>query len=101
MISILQPPCAQMPIRTFLVSSALVATILACGGSGGTSPAPPSSATTVDVFTIGDSFSPFSVSVGVGSTVRLNIVPAPDGTGHNVVFAASPTGAPANINVVA
>jgi plastocyanin len=76
----------------------LVAVLAGCAASdSATAPATP---TTVDVFTTGDSFSPFSVVIPVGSTVRFNIAQAPDGTGHNVIFAASPAGAPANINVV-
>lgn len=82
----------------------LTVTLAACSGSDSastpptspTSPAP----TTVDIFTPGDAFSPFTVTVGVGSTLRFNIAFAPDGTGHDVIFAASPAGAPANINVV-
>jgi plastocyanin len=82
----------------------LAATLAACSGSDstpatGTSPTSPAP-TTVDVFTPGDTFSPFTVTVGVGSTIRFNIALAPDGTGHDVIFATSPGGAPANIDVV-
>jgi plastocyanin len=78
---------------------ALAVAFAACTSSGAppTSPAP----TTVDVFTPGNVFSPFSITVGVGSTVRFNISRAPDGTGHNAIFGATPAGAPADINIVA
>jgi plastocyanin len=68
---------------------------LGCGGSGGTDPGttpPPGSAP--EVFTPGSVFSPFSLSVAVGDSVRFNI-----SASHNVIF-RSVAGAPANINVV-
>jgi plastocyanin len=89
-----------MPRRAALICLALIATSAACSGSGGTSPTSPPP-TTVDVFTPGNIFSPFSITVGVGSTVRFNISRATDGTGHNAIFGASPPGAPADINIVA
>lgn len=89
-----------MPARPALLRFALIAASAACSGSGGTSPASPAP-TTVDVFTPGNVFSPFSITVGVGSTVRFNMSRAADGTGHNAIFGASPPGAPANINIVA
>lgn len=72
----------------------------ACGGSdGSTTPVPlPTTNKTVDVFTLSSAFSPTSVSLNVGDTVRFNIVVASNGEGHDVTFDAK-TGAPANIPV--
>ena len=50
-----------------------------------------------DVFTPGNDFSPFRVTLLVGGTVRFHITGVP----HNVVFTPGQAGAPANINVVA
>lgn len=50
----------------------------------------------VDVFTPGNIFSPFTATIPVGGTVRFNIF----GDDHNVIFARSTTGAPADINIV-
>lgn len=67
-------------------------------GCGGGSDAPPTGTTTgsVDVFTPGNTFSPFSAVIAVGGTVNFNI----SGTPHNVIFSRTVTGAPADINVV-
>ena len=64
----------------------------ACGSD---SVAPPTGTTTVDVFTPGNVFRPFSTVIPVGGTVRFNI----SGDQHNVIFGAV-AGAPANVNVV-
>jgi len=88
--------------RRIAIASLLVASLAACSGSSSDASMPTSpGVTTVEVFTPGDIFSPFTVAISAGSTVRFNIAKAPDGTGHNVIFDASPAGAPANINVVA
>ena len=50
----------------------------------------------VEVFTPGNTFSPFTVTIGVGNRVRFNIF----GDDHNVIFAPGTVGAPADINVV-
>ena len=50
----------------------------------------------VEVFTPGNTFSPFTANVNVGGVVRFNIF----GDDHNVVFASGKAGAPADINVV-
>lgn len=86
--------------RFISIAAFLVASLTACGGSAKDTPTSPP-VTTLDVFTPGDAFSPFSASVAAGSTVNFHISKAPDGTGHDVIFDASPAGAPANINVVA
>ena len=52
--------------------------------------------TTFDVYTPGNTFSPFSLRVTRGSTVRFNIF----GENHNVIFGRSTSGAPTDIIVV-
>ena len=95
----LRPRTDFVRARLAYACAALIVALAACGShdASPTSPAP----TTVDVFTPGNVFSPFSVTVGVGSTVRFNMSRAADGTGHNAIFGASPPGAPADINIVA
>ena len=75
----------------------LLVTAVALPGcsAGGEGPAGPAS-TTVDVFTPGNTFSPFSTRVTAGSTVRFNIF----GDDHNVIFSHTVAGFPADINVV-
>ena len=58
--------------------------------------------TTVDVFTVGNVFSPSFVTINVGSTVRFNITGNPEG--HDVTFqtvAGAPQSVPVTINGVA
>lgn len=50
----------------------------------------------VEVFTPGNTFSPFTATVRSGGTVRFNIF----GDDHNVIFARTTAGAPADINIV-
>jgi plastocyanin len=50
----------------------------------------------VEVFTPGNTFSPFTVTIDVGDVVRFQIF----GDDHNVIFASGQTGAPADVNVV-
>ena len=83
-------------VRYPVVCLGLAASVAGCGGSGGTDPGttpPPGS--TPEVFTPGNVFSPFSLKIAAGDSVRFNIT----GTSHNVIF-RSVAGAPANINVV-
>ena len=75
--------------------AALVVSLTACGDS--TSP-PANSNKAVDVFTVNVAFSPATVQIVPGDTVRFNIVPAANGDGHDVTFDAAP-GVPANIKV--
>jgi plastocyanin len=75
----------------------MVSILLAgCGGSDSTSPPGGGTNGAVDVFTPGNTFSPFSITVAVGGTVNFNI----SGTPHNVIFSRVTNGAPADINVV-
>jgi plastocyanin len=50
----------------------------------------------VEVFTPGNTFSPFSANVNAGGVVRFNIF----GDEHNVIFTPGITGAPADIQIV-
>ena len=50
----------------------------------------------VDVFTPGNTFSPFTANVSAGGIVRFNIF----GDEHNVIFSHATPGYPADINVV-
>ena len=82
-----------LPLR-FLV---VVASIVACSTS------PDSKASTnqtVDIFTVGDAFSPVFATVNAGDTVRWTFTGGSDGQGHNVRFTPAGGGAPADINVL-
>ena len=67
--------------------------LAACGGEKTPTETPPTT-TSAEVFTPGNTFSPFSTTISVGGTVTFRITGVP----HNVIF--STTGAPANVNVV-
>ena len=83
-------------MRVRIIVAALAAA--ACGGSDSSPTTPVTTLKTVDVFTVATEFSPKSLSINAGDTVRFNIVVAPDGDGHDVTF-DSKSGAPANIPV--
>jgi plastocyanin len=55
---------------------------------------------TVDIFTVGDAFSPVFATVNAGDTVRWTFTGGSDGQGHNVRFTPAGGGAPADINVL-
>ena len=55
---------------------------------------------TVDVFTIGDAFSPSFAQAAVGDTVRWTFSGGSDGLGHNVRFNPVTPGQPADIPVL-
>ena len=76
--------------RRMAASLAVLASLAGCDH-----PAQPKPAV-VDVYTPGNTFSPFTANVSVGGVVRFNIF----GDDHNVVFAPGKSGAPADINVV-
>jgi plastocyanin len=72
----------------------------ACGGSdGGSTPVTPVSTNKAfDVYTLASAFSPTTLTISAGDTVRYNIAPVADGSGHDVTFQAK-TGAPSSIPV--
>jgi plastocyanin len=53
----------------------------------------------VIVATDGSQFLPTYVTIPVGGTVRFDIIPAPNGEGHDVTFRPGQSGAPANVPV--
>jgi plastocyanin len=77
----------------------LTAVILLAGCGDSTSPKTQQNKT-IDVFTIGDSFSPTFATIEAGDTVRWNFSGGSDGMGHNVRFTPRPPGTPADINVL-
>jgi plastocyanin len=82
----------------------LIAAVLvsACGGSDSTTKpsGPASTSKTVDVFTVGDTFSPTFSTISVGDTVRWTFSGGSDGQGHNVRFSPRTSTAPADINIL-
>ena len=68
--------------------------LVGCSG-GGDAPVAPTTQP-ADVFTTGNTFSPFSTRIAVGTVVRFNIF----GDDHNVIFSRAVEGFPADINVV-
>ncbi|HEY9227926.1 MAG TPA: plastocyanin/azurin family copper-binding protein [Gemmatimonadaceae bacterium] len=84
-------------MRMRLLIAAAVVVAAACGDSStGTST---STNKTVDIFTIGDIFSPTFATLSVGDTARWNFAGGSDGLGHNVRFNPRITGSPTDINV--
>lgn len=77
-------------LRRRLVATLAFAAIAACDH-----PAQPKP-DVVDVFTPGNTFSPFTANLRVGGVVRFNIF----GDEHNVIFSPGTAGAPQDVNVV-
>src|SRR6187431_2931322 len=87
------PPAmlTRMPLaRRTRVALAALCLVASCGGDPVSPNAP------VDVFTPGNTFSPFSASIPVGGVVRFNIF----GDKHDVTFSRAVAGYPADIIVV-
>ena len=90
-------PVLRVVGRVAAAGLIFVATTVACS----TSPdSKPSTNQTVDVFTVGDAFSPVFATVNAGDTVRWNYTGGSDGQGHNVRFTPAGNGAPTDINVL-
>ena len=70
--------------------------LIGCGGSDAPATTQPPAGTEAEVFTPGNTFSPFSTVIALGATVKFNITGVP----HNAIFARTPPGAPADINIV-
>lgn len=87
-----------MRIRLRLAAGLLVSFVAGCGDTGPTDPT--GTAKTVDIFTIGDIFSPTFASLAVGDTARWNFSGGSDGLGHNVRFNPRTPSTPADINVL-
>jgi plastocyanin len=81
--------------QSTLAAFALAALVASCGGESSPT-TPPGDDTTPEVFTLPTAFSPFSTTINVGGSVKFNITGIP----HNVIFARTTAGAPADINVV-
>jgi plastocyanin len=77
-----------------------LALLAACGSDHVSLGPPVQTAKTVDIFTIGDAFSPTFATLAVGDTARWNFSGGSDGQGHNVRFTPAVTGQPADINVL-
>lgn len=79
-----------MRVHLLLAGAILVS---ACGDSTGPTK-------TVDVFTVGDTFSPTFATIDVGDAIRWNFAGGSDGQGHNVRFSPHTSASPADINVL-
>jgi plastocyanin len=77
---------------------AVALAVVGCGDSGTTPPSGTSNKT-VDIYLIGDTFSPTFPALAVGDTARWNFAAGSDGMGHNVRFSPRIAGSPADINV--
>ena len=86
-------------MRFRIVLSLALTVLAACGSDKSVTP-PGSNNKTVDIFTIGDTFSPTFPTLSVGDTARWNFAGGSDGQGHNVRFSPPVSGAPADINVL-
>ena len=84
----------------FVVGLAL-ALLAACGSDKTSGVTPPGSTNkTVDIFTVGDTFSPTFATLSVGDTARWNFAGGSDGQGHNVRFTPRVATTPADVNVL-
>lgn len=91
------PPVVRVLRTLSTIAVVGVALTLACA----TSPdSKPSTNQTVDIFTIGDAFSPVFATVNAGDTVRWTFSGGSDGQGHNVRFTPVISGSPQDINVL-
>jgi plastocyanin len=89
-----------MRMRLSCVSLLLVSLVAGCGDSGPTTSTPTNTNKTVEIYTIGDIFSPTFATLAVGDTARWNFAGGSDGLGHNVRFNHRTGTTPADINVL-
>jgi plastocyanin len=88
-------------MRVRFVLGLALAVLAGCGSDKSSGVTPPGSTNkTVDIFTIGDVFSPTFATIALGDTARWNFAGGSDGQGHNVRFNPRITGAPTDINVL-
>jgi plastocyanin len=84
-------------VRISLLRLALVAALAACDDD---EPVAPVEVETVDVYTAGDVYLPFTTVVSRGGIVRFHITRGSDNDGHNAIFNPNVPGAPPDIPVV-
>jgi plastocyanin len=72
----------------------------ACGGGDRSTDPSPTRPDTLDVSTPGNVFSPRSIEIRRGGTIRFRLTESPDGRGHNVVFTGGGVGTPTSIPVL-
>jgi plastocyanin len=84
-------------VRTSLLAISLVAALAACDDD---EPAAPAEVETVDVYTAGDVYLPFTTVVSRGGIVRFHITRGSDDDGHNAIFNPNVPGVPPDIPVV-
>lgn len=88
----------HLRFTALLATTALVAGVLACSDDD---PAAPSTGVdSVDVYTAGDVYLPFTTVVARGGIVRFHITRGSDDDGHNAIFNPNTPGAPPDIPVV-
>lgn len=88
-------------MRVRFVLGLALAVLAGCGSDTSSGVTPPGSNNkTVDIYTIGDVFSPTFATLAVGDTARWNFAGGSDGQGHNVRFTPLITGSPTDINVL-
>ena len=87
-------------MRVYLLLASIVI-VAACGSDSPTQSGGVNTNKTVDIFTVGDQFSPTFATLAPGDTARWNFAGGSDNMGHNVRFPApKPAGTPADINVL-
>jgi len=89
-------PHVSLRSTALLAAATLVAGVLACSDD----PAAPAEVETVNVYTAGDVYLPFTTIVGRGGIVRFHITRGSDNDGHNAIFNPNTPGAPPDVPVV-
>src|SRR4051794_15729799 len=84
----------------FPISLTVLLAVAACGSDYGSSPTPPGTNATYDVYMIGDTFSPaLGLQIAPKDTILWHFSGGSDGNGHNVRFFPKATGSPADVPV--